>query len=121
MSAGDYVRAQRARTLMRAEWTRLLDQVDVIHAQALQLSLRTELDVWRYQIAQQAPRRLLVRLVARPDCEREATASRVTERFLEVLPEGVEVSIEFVTDLPRTPSGKVQPVVALSQPAGGEA
>lgn len=92
-----------------------------IHAQALQLSLRTELDVWRYQIAQQAPRRILVRLVARPDCEREATASRVTDRFLEVLPEGVEVSIEFVTDLPRTPSGKVQPVVALSQPAGGEA
>ncbi|GAA2327107.1 amidase [Streptomyces cuspidosporus] len=32
MPAGDYVRAQRARTLMRQAWTRLLDDVDVIAA-----------------------------------------------------------------------------------------
>ncbi|MGY5123599.1 amidase [Streptomyces nigrescens] len=32
LSAGDYLRAQRARTLMRREWGRLLDQVDVIAA-----------------------------------------------------------------------------------------
>ncbi|MEU2828814.1 amidase [Streptomyces lavendulae] len=32
MSAGDYVRAQRSRTLMRAEWARMLEEVDVIAA-----------------------------------------------------------------------------------------
>ncbi|MBD0742301.1 amidase [Streptomyces sp. CBMA152] len=32
MSAGDYVRAQRSRTLMRAEWARILEEVDVIVA-----------------------------------------------------------------------------------------
>lgn len=32
MPAGDYVRAQRARTLMRQEWGRLLEEVDVIAA-----------------------------------------------------------------------------------------
>lgn len=32
MSAGDYVRAQRSRTLMRAEWARMLKEVDVIAA-----------------------------------------------------------------------------------------
>ncbi|MBS2546923.1 hypothetical protein KGQ19_08570 [Catenulispora sp. NL8] len=32
MPAGDYLRAQRSRTLMRQEWTRLLRQVDVIAA-----------------------------------------------------------------------------------------
>lgn len=32
MPAGDYLRAQRARTLMRQEWARLLEQVDVIAA-----------------------------------------------------------------------------------------
>ncbi|MFI2263274.1 amidase [Streptomyces tubercidicus] len=32
MSAGDYLRAQRARTLMRQAWGRVLDQVDVIAA-----------------------------------------------------------------------------------------
>ncbi|MEU6478191.1 amidase [Streptomyces sp. NPDC047017] len=32
MSAGDYLRAQRSRTLMRREWARLLDEVDVVAA-----------------------------------------------------------------------------------------
>ncbi|MEU7414837.1 amidase [Streptomyces sp. NPDC042638] len=32
MSAGDYVRAQRSRTLMRAEWARMLEEVDVVAA-----------------------------------------------------------------------------------------
>ncbi|MFE7781477.1 amidase [Streptomyces nigrescens] len=32
LSAGDYLRAQRARTLMRREWGRLFEQVDVIAA-----------------------------------------------------------------------------------------
>ncbi|MEV4432569.1 amidase [Streptomyces sp. NPDC049585] len=32
MPAGDYVRAQRSRTLMRQAWARLLDEVDVIAA-----------------------------------------------------------------------------------------
>ncbi|AEW99661.1 amidase [Streptantibioticus cattleyicolor] len=32
MSAGDYLRAQRSRTLMRQEWARLLREVDVIAA-----------------------------------------------------------------------------------------
>lgn len=32
MSAGDYVRAQRSRTLMRAEWAHMLQEVDVVAA-----------------------------------------------------------------------------------------
>lgn len=32
MSAGDYLRAQRARTLMRSEWARILEKVDVVAA-----------------------------------------------------------------------------------------
>ncbi|ATL25147.1 amidase [Streptomyces formicae] len=32
MSAGDYLRAQRARTLMRQAWLRMLDEVDVVAA-----------------------------------------------------------------------------------------
>ncbi|MFE9453493.1 amidase [Streptomyces sp. NPDC006739] len=38
MSAGDYVRAQRARTLMRDQWARLLDQVDVIAAPSVPMT-----------------------------------------------------------------------------------
>ncbi|MCF3181374.1 aspartyl/glutamyl-tRNA amidotransferase subunit A [Streptomyces polychromogenes] len=32
MSAGDYLRAQRSRTLMRAQWAQMLEEVDVIAA-----------------------------------------------------------------------------------------
>lgn len=38
MSAGDHLRAQRARTLMRAEWERLLEQVDVIAAPSVPMT-----------------------------------------------------------------------------------
>ncbi|MEU5688387.1 Asp-tRNA(Asn)/Glu-tRNA(Gln) amidotransferase GatCAB subunit A [Streptomyces venezuelae] len=49
MSAGDYLRAQRARTLMRQAWLRMLDEVDVIAAPTVPLSaVRTgqEVVVW---------------------------------------------------------------------------
>lgn len=38
MGAGDYLRAQRARTLMRDEWARVLEEVDVIAAPAVPMA-----------------------------------------------------------------------------------
>ncbi|MEV7598911.1 amidase [Kitasatospora sp. NPDC089797] len=38
MGAGDYVRAQRARTLMRAAWARMLEDVDVIAAPSVPMT-----------------------------------------------------------------------------------
>ncbi|MEI5100743.1 amidase family protein [Streptomyces sp. PmtG] len=38
MGAGDHLRAQRARTLMRREWARLLEDVDVVAAPAVPLT-----------------------------------------------------------------------------------
>ncbi|MFD5465954.1 amidase [Kitasatospora sp. NPDC127059] len=38
MSAGDYLRAQRARTLMRSEWARMLEEVDVIAAPSVPMT-----------------------------------------------------------------------------------
>lgn len=38
MSAGDYLRAQRARTLMRDAWARLLEEVDVVAAPAVPMT-----------------------------------------------------------------------------------
>ncbi|MFH8342642.1 amidase [Streptomyces sp. AM6-12] len=38
MSAGDYLRAQRARTLMRDAWARLLEEVDMIVAPAVPMT-----------------------------------------------------------------------------------
>ncbi|MFZ3566059.1 amidase [Streptomyces sp. BH097] len=38
MNAGDYLRAQRSRTLMREEWARVLRQVDVVAAPAVPMT-----------------------------------------------------------------------------------
>ncbi|MFD6433710.1 amidase [Streptomyces venezuelae] len=49
MSAGDYLRAQRARTLMRQAWLRMLDEVDVVAAPTVPVTaVRTgqEVIVW---------------------------------------------------------------------------
>jgi phenylacetate-CoA ligase len=96
----------------KAAWFDLGDG-NAIHVQALRLVLRAERDIWRYQIVQEAERRFLVRVVARPRCDREATAERLTRRMCEQLPAGSAVRAEFVADLPRGASGKVQPVVGL--------
>lgn len=37
---------------------------------------------------------------------------RIVGRFREQLPVDVTVAVEFVADLPRGPSGKLQPVVS---------
>jgi phenylacetate-CoA ligase len=94
--------------------TRWLDLGEgvTIHSQALQLVLRTEMGIWRYQIVQEASRRLLLRIVPRPDCDRESMTERIVARFRAQLPLDVTVAVEFVADLPRGPGGKLQPVVS---------
>ena len=96
----------------KAAWLDIGDGY-TIHAQALRLVLRSERDIWRYQIVQETERRFLLRVVASPDCDREATSERLAERICEQLPAGSAVRTEFVADLPRAASGKVQPVVGF--------
>lgn len=84
-----------------------------IHAQALRLILRKEREIWRYQIVQEAQRRLLLRLVPSPGCDRDSTAELLLHRFHEQLGDGVAVRVQYVADLPRGPAGKVQSVVSL--------
>jgi phenylacetate-coenzyme A ligase PaaK-like adenylate-forming protein len=95
--------------------TRWLDLGDgvTIHSQALQLLLRTEMEIWRYQIVQEAPCRFLLRLVPSPDCDREAMTSRLLAGFREQLGGSATVRVEFVSELPTSPGGKVQAIVGL--------
>jgi phenylacetate-coenzyme A ligase PaaK-like adenylate-forming protein len=96
----------------KSAWLDLGDG-NAIHAQALRLVLRAEVDIWRYQIVQEAARRFLLRVVASPQCDRQITAERLVRGLGESLPAGSSVRIEFVADLPRGASGKVQPVVGF--------
>jgi phenylacetate-CoA ligase len=95
--------------------TRWLDLGDgvTIHSQALQLILRTEVGIWRYQIVQEATRRFLLRLVPATDCDRVATTGRILARFRKQLGADVAVRAEFVGELPASPGGKIQAVVCL--------
>jgi phenylacetate-CoA ligase len=86
-----------------------------VHVQALRAPLRHEQELWRYQIVQEAPQVLALRLVSRPAADRAAIGSRLRERLSASLPDGVMLQIDFVDDLPRSPSGKIQPVVPLEQ------
>ena len=93
-------------------WLNLGDGI-TIHSQALQLVLRTEMGISRYQIVQEAPRRFLLRLVAAPSSDRESMRSRILAQFRKQLGDGVAVRVEFVSDLPTSPGGKIQAVVCL--------
>jgi phenylacetate-CoA ligase len=84
-----------------------------IHSQTLQLILRKETEIWRYQIVQQERRRLLLRLVVSAECDRESLTRRILEGFHAQLGAGVVVAVEFVSDLSRTPGGKSEAVVGL--------
>jgi phenylacetate-CoA ligase len=89
-----------------------------IHPHAARLPLRKERDLWRYQVVQEERRRFLLRAIVSPQCDREATTPRLAELLRESLGQSVDVRVEYVEDLPRGPSGKVQVVVAL--PPQGE-
>jgi phenylacetate-CoA ligase len=84
-----------------------------MHSQALKLVLRARRGIWRYQIVQETLDRFLLRLVPSPEFDREVTKSQVLEQFRHQLGNEIAVRVEFVTDLPRGPSGKVQPIVGL--------
>jgi phenylacetate-CoA ligase len=84
-----------------------------VHAQTLRQVLHQEPEIWRFQIVQQARSSLLLRLVPSPDCDRQASVERVVRRYGEQLGARLAVAVEFVEDLPRGPSGKVQPIVCL--------
>ena len=101
-----------------AAWLELGDG-RMVHAQGLKAVLRHEQQLWRYQIVQVTADRLLLRLVPSPDCDRTATASRLRDRFREQLPEDTTVDVEFLTDLPRAPSGKIQTVIPLASSGKG--
>jgi acyl-coenzyme A synthetase/AMP-(fatty) acid ligase len=75
--------------------------------------LHQEPEIWRYQIIQQLRSSVLLRLVPGPDCDRQATAERLVRRYREQRGSRLAVAVEFVEDLPRGPSGKVQPIVCL--------
>ena len=119
--AGDSCRCGRTLPLAgypertKAAWLHLGDG-RVVHVQAFRAVLRHEQLVWRYQIVQEARRRLVVRLVGAPGLDREQARARLAAALAQELPDDCEVIVEFVGDLLSGPSEKVATVIALPPP-----
>jgi phenylacetate-CoA ligase len=98
----------------------------LLHPLAIRVLVRQDEEVLRYQVVQEEADEFTVTLVARPGADREGVRRRVNERFRELLGPQTRVTVGFADSLPRTPAGKVLPVITsrvgqrspLSGPAG---
>jgi phenylacetate-CoA ligase len=92
------------------------DTGKLVHPRALDELLTHEPGIWQYQVVQQSGSRVEVDLVVAPDVPREPTRERLSADLGALCGEGVQVTVEFPEALPRTPGGKIRPVVALRDP-----
>jgi phenylacetate-CoA ligase len=69
--------------------------------------------IWQYQVTQESPALLKVAVVCMDDLDRAAYGARLQARFKQALGTAVNVRVEFVQDVQRTPSGKVRPLISL--------
>ncbi|MBM4244985.1 MAG: phenylacetate--CoA ligase family protein [Deltaproteobacteria bacterium] len=88
-----------------------------VHTQRLRALFTDEREVWQYQLVQERPSSLRVALVVAERADRPALAGRVGRAIAGVVGPGVALSIDFVRELERTPTGKVRTVVRRSDTA----
>jgi phenylacetate-CoA ligase len=103
-----------------AEWLQSTSG-KLIHPQAVRMLLRTEEEVWRYQVIQRRPDHYDVLLVAGSACDRERLRRRLVAKFSNQFGLTTAVAVSFVDDLPRTPQGKVRSVISFSEDSPMEA
>lgn len=83
----------------------------LVHPVAIRIALRQDEDVLRYQVVQDRSDRFRVTLVTRLGADRDRTARKVGDALGPLLGAATHVEIGFADSLPRTPSGKVRPVI----------
>jgi phenylacetate-CoA ligase len=92
-----------------------------IHPQEVRLLIEREVGILRYQVIQRAPARFELLVVPRPSWDPPSLRNRVAERLGDLLGGPVELRMSVVDDLPKTPSGKVRPVVSRLSGSPAEA
>jgi phenylacetate-CoA ligase len=92
----------------------------LVHPQSVRMLLRTEEDVWRYQVVQRSPDHFEVALVTAPGCDQGVLSTRMARRFCEQFGDGTTTETTFVDELPRTARGKVRPVISLAGGSPGD-
>jgi phenylacetate-coenzyme A ligase PaaK-like adenylate-forming protein len=85
---------------------------DPVHPKAVHKLLQDERDIWRFQLVERSRGDLLVSVVPKEPCDREAVRERLARGFGERLGQGTKIEVAFVDSLPRTHGGKVPPIVS---------
>jgi phenylacetate-CoA ligase len=85
-----------------------------IHSQSVRGFFQNELEVLRFQVSQESRTRFRAALVIAPGADADSIAIRLGDRFRQTLGEEVQLDVSVVDSLPRTPAGKVRPVLPIS-------
>lgn len=96
----------------RTEWLQSTSG-KLVHPQGVRELLRTEVEVWRYQVVQRRPDHFEIAVVT-DTCDEERLRQRLAAKFAAQFSATTTTTVSFVTKLERTPQGKVRPVISLS-------
>lgn len=98
----------------KGDWL-LLPSGDLAHPATVTEVLEIDRDIFSYQVTQPSGARLTIRIVPRPEGDRDAIRRRTIRGFADLLGPELAVDVEFVDGLPRTTRGKVRRVVSLDR------
>jgi phenylacetate-CoA ligase len=84
-----------------------------VHPSLVYPLLRDEEAVLQYRVVQESPLDFHVVLVAKTSCNRLETEARLAAKFGRVFGGKIRLRVSFVSFIPRTPSGKVRPVMSM--------
>jgi phenylacetate-CoA ligase len=85
-----------------------------LHPGAVTVAFKQKGGIWQWQVVQEDARRFSVSLVVDPQSDQQETRAQVAETLGELFGEGCEIEVRFVEAIPRTPGGKVRPVISLA-------
>jgi phenylacetate-CoA ligase len=102
----------------RDEWFDLPDG-RAVHTQELRALFRGEVAVWRYQLVQEADRRVRAALVVDDQCDREATRRHIEIKLRTSLGPDVPLEVTVVPSIEPGPNGKHRPILSHRRRADG--
>ena len=94
------------------DWMKL-PSGEMVHPQVMARIVSCTDQIWQWQVVELASGHLKLSLVPTETCNREETAGRIRTVCTQTLGTGVQVDVEFVDSVERTPAGKVRPVISL--------
>ncbi len=77
-------------------------------------------EIYQFQLVQKGLDHLEARIVPKEPCNREEKERQLAEIYKKILGPDIRVEVVFVSDVERTPAGKVRQIIPLPQEVAGE-